>query len=92
MFIYKQSFTAKSKKTNEPFWNVTLFEKRKAQNNEVYFKEVSIFVSKEVYEEIQMQNFKFGDIVDVMKDAPEYFGGPEQLSGLDLVEKSPYFD
>lgn len=92
MFIYKGSFTATSKKTNAPFWNVTLFEKRKAMDGNEYFKEVSIFVSKEVYDGINKFGFKFGDIVDVNKSSPEYFGGPEQLIGLTLVEASPYFD
>ena len=91
MFIYKSSFTATSKKSGQPFWNVTLFEKRTTQDKNEYFKEVSIFVSEEVYNGIQKAGYKFGDIVEVIKGEPEYFGGPEQLIGLNLVEESPYF-
>ncbi len=92
MYIFNQAFTAKSKKSGNPFYQVKLFEKREAQDKSTYFKELSLFVDEPVYKSIVNQNFKFGDIVDVEKSAPAYFGGPEQLAGLTLKAQSPYFD
>ena len=90
MYIFKQTFTAKSKKTNEPFYKVGLFEKRQTQDKKVYFKELDLFVEKDVFEEIVKQGFSFGDIVEVEEKPSLYLGGPSQLAGLKLVEESPY--
>lgn len=92
MYIFNQAFSAKSKKTNEPFYQVKLFERRQKQDKTYYFKDLSIFVEEEVFNEIAEGNFNFGDIVEVEKGAPLYFGGAEQLIGLKLVESSPYID
>ena len=92
MFIFYQAFTAKSKKTNEPFYNVTLFERRTTQDKKVYFKETSIFVDKDVFDAIVKQGFNFGDVVEVQTAPPLYFGGSEQLVGLKLVAQSPYIE
>ena len=92
MYIFNSVFTAKSKKTNEPFYQVKLFEKRENQDKETYFKELPLFVDKKVYDSIVKQNFNFGDIVKVEKAPPAYFGGSEQLAGLELVTPSPYFE
>ena len=91
MYIFNSVFTAKSKKTNEPFYQVKLFEKRENQDKESYFKELGLFVTKDVYDSIVKGGFQFGDIVEVKKNPPAYFGGAEQLAGLTLVESSPYF-
>ena len=92
MYIFNQVFSAKSKKTNEPFYQVRLFERRENQNKETYFKDLALFVEKEVYDKIVKQNFNFGDIVEIEKAPPAYFGGSEQLVGLELVAQSPYMD
>ena len=92
MYIFNSVFSAKSKKTNEPFYQVKLFEKRTNQNKEVYFKDLALFVDKDVYEAIVKENFNFGDIVEIQKAPPAYFGGAEQLVGLILLEESPYID
>lgn len=92
MYIFNSVFSAKSKKTNEPFYQVKLFEKRESQDKKVYFKDLGLFVDKEVYDNIVEQNFCFGDIVEIEKGAPLYFGGPEQLKGLVLISESPYVD
>ncbi len=92
MYIFNQAFSAKSKKTNEPFYQVKLFERRNKQDGSYYFKDLTIFVEKEVFDTIVKNNFDFGDIVQVEKGSPLYFGGPEQLVGLKLVEKSPYVE
>ncbi len=92
MYIFNQVFSAKSKKTNEPFYQVRLFEKRENQNKETYFKDLALFVEKDVYDGIVKQLFNFGDIVEVLKAPPAYFGGSEQLVGLELVAQSPYMD
>ena len=63
MFIFNEVFTAKSNKTNEPFYKVTLFERRTTQDKKVYFKESSIFVDKDVFDGIVKQGFNFGDVV-----------------------------
>ena len=90
MYIFKQTFTAKSKKTNEPFYKVGLFEKRQTQDKKVYFKELDLFVEKDVYEGIIKGAFNFGDIVDAEMAMPEYLGATSRLVGLKLVEQSPY--
>ena len=92
MYIFNSVFTAKSKKTNEPFYQVKLFEKRQAQDKKVYFKELAIFIDKDVYDSIVKENFNFGDVVEVEKAPPAYFGGSEQLVGLTLAQSSPYID
>ncbi len=92
MYIFNQAFSAKSKKTNEPFYQIRLFERRQAQDGKTYFKDLALFVEKDVFEKIVKEEFNFGDIVEVEKGAPLYFGGPEQLIGLKLVESSPYND
>lgn len=93
MYVFCGAFTANSKKTNAPFYVVELFERRVNQNSaEVYFKSVRSFVEKPVYEKITKSNFKFGDVVELQKVAPRYFGGQEQLTGLKLVLDSPYYD
>ncbi len=92
MYIFNQVFSAKSKKTNEPFYQVKLFEKRENKDKDVYFKELALFVGKDVYDGILNQGFKFGDIVEIQKAPPAYFGGAEQLVGLELVAESPYYD
>ena len=91
MYVFNQCFTAKSKKTGNDFYQIRLFEKRTAQDKSVYFKDLSLFVDKPVYEKINKKGFKFGDVVNVVKAEPLYFGGPEQLQDLELVEESPYF-
>ena len=93
MYVFCGAFTANSKKTNAPFYVVELFERRVNQNSaEVYFKSVRSFVEKPVFDEIDNMDLKFGDIVELQKAAPRYFGGQEQLTGLKLVFDSPYYD
>lgn len=93
MFIFNQVFTAKSKKTNEPFYSVRLFERRERQDNkEVYFREVQCFVGKDVYEKIVKAGYKFGDIVAVTTGEPPYFGATAQLVGLELLQESPFIE
>ena len=90
MYIFKQTFSAKSKKTNEPFYKVELFEKRLTQDKKVYFKELDLFVDKDVFDGIQKGTFNFGDVVDVEMAMPEYLGATSRLVGLKLVKESPY--
>lgn len=92
LFIFNQTFTANSKKTNQPFFSVKLFERREALDKSVYFRDCSCFVEKAVFEKILKMGFKFGDVVDLEKAPPAYFGGTEQLIGLKLVTESPYYD
>lgn len=92
MFIFNQTFTATSKKTGLPFYAVKMFERRETQEKAVYFKEVQCFVEKPVFDSIVKGGFRFGDIVDVKTGAPQYFGGPEQLVGLELLQESPYYE
>lgn len=92
MYIFNSVFTAKSKKTNEPFYQVKLFEKRETQDKIVYFKDLALFVDKDVYDGIVKQKFNFGDVVEIKKAPPAYFGGAEQLVGLELKASSPYID
>ena len=92
MYIFNQVFSAKSKKTNEPFYQVRLFEKRETQDKKIYFKDLALFVDKNVYDGIVKQEFNFGDVVEIKKAPPAYFGGAEQLVGLELVASSPYID
>ena len=90
MYIFKETFTAKSKRNNEPFYNVKLFARLENKDKKFFFKEVSLFVEKDVFEEIVKQGFSFGDIVEVVEKPSLYLGGPSQLAGLKLVEESPY--
>ena len=92
MYIFNQTFTAKSKKTDEPFYQVRLFEKRETLEKKVYFKDLTLFVDKDVYEGIVKQGYNFGDVVEPIKGEPAYFGGPERLLGLELKASSPYVD
>jgi hypothetical protein len=90
--VFNQLFTAKSKKTGEPFYCVKLFDRREAQDKSVYFRDVQLFVDKPVFEKLSKQNFHFGDIVAIETAPPLYIGGAEQLIGLKLIVESPYFD
>ena len=90
MYIFNQAFTAKSKKTNEPFYQVKLFEKRTNQDGVVYFKDSALFVGEKVFNSIVKQGFNFGDVVEPTVGPSEYLGGPSQLLGLKLVAESPY--
>lgn len=90
--VFNQLFTAKSKKTGEPFYCVKLFDRREAQDKGVYFRDVQLFVDKPVFEKLSKQNFHFGDIVAIETAPPLYIGGAEQLIGLKLIVESPYFD
>lgn len=92
MYIFNSVFTAKSKKTNEPFYQVKLFEKREDKDKKVYFKDLAIFIDQDVYKSIVKESFNFGDVVEVQKAPPAYFGGAEQLVGLILLQDSPYMD
>ena len=92
MYIFKQAFSAKSKKTNEPFYKVELIEKRETQDKKIYFRDLESFVDKDVYDSIVNQNFNFGDIVDVEMSMPEYLGAKAKLKTLKLVAGSPYID
>ena len=91
MYIFNQTFTGKGKASGKDFYQVRLFEKRTTQDNRDYFKDLTLFVDKDVFDTINKKAFKFGDVVDVVKSEPLYFGGPEQLKDLELVEESPYF-
>lgn len=92
MFIFNGVFTANSKKTNQPFYAVKLFERRQAQDKSIYFKDVQCFVDKPVFDSIVKSGFKFGDIVSIQTAPAMYFGGSEQLTGLELIQESPYYD
>lgn len=92
MFIFNKAFTANSKRSGQPFYSVNLFERRTTQNGEIYFKDVTCFVEKQVYEQILKCGFKFGDVVELKKGAPAYFGAAEQLIGLELKLDSPFYD
>ena len=90
--VFNQLFTAKSKKTGEPFYCVKLFDRREAQDKSVFFRDVQLFVDKPVFEKLSKLNFHFGDIVAIETAPPLYIGGAEQLIGLKLIVESPYFD
>ena len=92
MFIFNSCFTANSKKTNEPFYSVKLFERREGQDKTLFFKDVSAFVSKDVYDKIVKAGFKFGDTVEIETSPARFFGASEELIGLKLVKESPFFD
>lgn len=92
MFIFQGTFAGKSKKNDKPFWQINLFEKREAQDKTVYFKAISVFVEEPIYQKINKFGYKFGDVVEVIKGAPQYFGGAETLVDLKLVAESPYFE
>ena len=92
MYIFNSVFSGKSKRTGNTFFQVKLFERRINKDQEFYFKEIVSFVEEDVYNDILSKNFNFGDIVEIEKDAPAYFGGSEQLVGLKLVECSPFVD
>lgn len=92
MFIFNKAFTANSKKSGQPFYSVNLFERRTAQSGEIYFKDVACFVEKSVFERILKSGFKFGDVVELEKGEPAYFGAAEQLIGLTLKLESPYYE
>lgn len=92
LYVFNRAFTANSKKTNQPFYSVNLYERREAQDHSVYFRETQCFVEKPVYEKILKMGFRFGDVVDIEKEAPAYFGATERLIGLKLLTESPYFD
>ncbi len=92
MYVFNQTFTGKGKATGKEFFQVRLFEKRTTQDNRDYFKDITLFVDKDVFDRINEKAFKFGDIVSVVKSEPLYFSGPEQLKDLVLVEESPYFN
>ena len=91
MYIFNDVFTGKGKASGKEFYQVKLFEKRTTQDRRVYFKDLTLFVDKDVFDTIKDKSFNFGDIVNVVKSEPLYFGGPEQLKDLELVEESPYF-
>lgn len=93
MFIFQGTYAGKSKKNNDkPYWQVNLFEKRETQDHDVYFKPTTVFVEESVYNSIVKEGFRFGDVVEIVKGEPRYFGGPETLEGLELVTDSPYFN
>ncbi len=92
MFVFHGTYAGKSKKDNKPYWQVNLFEKRANKDNEVYFKATTVFVDEDVHNKIVKQGFRFGDVVELEKGAPLYFGGAEVLKGLKLVSDTPYFD
>lgn len=91
MFIFNETFTGKAKTTGKEYFQVKLFQKKESQYSSVYFQDLTVFVDKDVFDTINKKKFKFGDIVEVVKSEPLYFGGPEQLKDLKLVEESPYF-
>ena len=90
--VFNQLFTAKSKKSGEPFYCVKLFDRRESLDKSVYFRDVQLFVDKPVFEKISKQGFHFGDVVEIETAPPLYIGGAEQLIGLKLILESPYFD
>lgn len=91
MYVFKDTFHGISRKNGGSFNRVTLFEQKKTVDGKEYFKEVTLFVEQEVYDSIIELGFKFGDIVRVKKGKPVYFGGPEQLKGLELLVESSFF-
>ena len=91
MFIFNQTFSGKGRASGKEFYQVKLFEKKETKDKSVYFKDSTVFVDKDVFDTINKKSFRFGDVVDVITDKPLYFGGPEQLKDLELVEESPYF-
>lgn len=92
LFVFNQLFKGKSKKNDKEFYVVLLFERRQAQDGSIYFKETRCFVNVGVYEHLLDKGYKFGDIVSIETAPPVYFGGPEQLIDLSLIQESPYYD